>query len=312
MISTHATLNYHHLRYFRVIAHEGSLTRAAAMLNVAQSALSVQLRHLEESLGHPLFTRQNRRLALTEAGRLALQYADSIFRTGDELVDTLQHRSPRTRQVLRVGAVATLSRNFQWEFVKPLRNRRDVELVLRTGGVRDMIAQLRNHEVDVVLTNQALRRDAETGYQCQLLAEQEISLVARPVAGQKAFRFPEDFRGTPVLLPSLESDVRSSFDLILEQAGIRPVIAAEVDDMAMLRVLALRLKAVALVPKVVVQDELRTGMLVERFRLSAITEKFYAITPSRTFPNILVKELLQHATPGERKSKARPVAKPEP
>lgn len=289
-------LNYHHLRYFWAIAHEGSLTRAAEKMNVAQSALSIQLRQLEEALGQALFVRKNRQLALTEAGQMALQYADSIFRTGEELVDTLQHRSRKTRQVLRVGAVATLSRNFQWEFVRPLRNRRDVELVLRSGGVRDLTTQLRNHEVDVVLSNQALRRDAATGHYSHLLAEQEVSLVSRPTSHRRTFRFPEDCQTTPVILPSLESDIRAGFDLILDQAGVRPIIAAEVDDMAMLRVLALRIKAVALVPKVVVQDELRAGTLVERFRLSSIKERFYAITPSRTFPNPLVKELIAHAS----------------
>lgn len=289
-------LNFHHLRYFWAIAHEGGLTKAAAKLHVAQSALSIQLRQLEEELGHPLFIRRNRKLVLTEAGQMALQYADSIFRTGEELVDTLQHRSRKERQVLRVGAVSTLSRNFQWEFVKPLGKRRDVELVLRSGGVRELIVQLRNHAVDVVLSNQAQRRDAESGHQSHLLAEQAVSLVARPVAGQGPFRFPEDFAKTPVLLPSLESDIRGAFDELLAEAGVRPIIAGEVDDMAMLRVLALHLKAVALVPKVVVQDELRSGALVERYRLPMIRERFYAITPSRTFPNPLVKELIAYAT----------------
>ena len=60
MIQTSALLNYHHLRYFRAIAHEGGLTKAAARLHVAQSALSIQLRHLEDNLGHPLFVRKNR------------------------------------------------------------------------------------------------------------------------------------------------------------------------------------------------------------------------------------------------------------
>ena len=114
-----------------------------------------------------------------------------------------------------------------------------------------------------MLSNQALRRDAETGHYSHLLAEQEVSLVGRPVRGRRIFHFPEDFRTTPVILPSLESDIRAGFDLILDQAGVRPNIAAEVDDMAMLRILALRIKAVALVPKVVVQDELRAGLLVE-------------------------------------------------
>ncbi len=289
-------LNYHHLRYFRAIVQEGGLTKAAARLNVAQSALSIQLRQLEENLGHPLFERKNRALVLTEAGQIALRYADSIFRTGEEMIDTLQHRSRKTRQVLRIGAVATLSRNFQWEFLQPLRNRRDVEVVLRSGSLRDLMMQLRNHSVDAVLSNQALPRDAETGHHSHLLAEQEVSLVARPSAGMKPFQFPDGFRKTPVVLPGLESDIRATFDLLMDKEGIRPIIAAEVDDMAMLRVLSLHLKAMALVPKVVVRDELRAGLLVERYRFPAIKESFYAITPSRTFPNPLVRELIQHAT----------------
>ncbi len=288
-------LNYHHLRYFWAIAHEGSLTKAAAKLNVAQSALSTQLRRLEEDTGHPLFVRRNRVLALTEAGHVALQYADSIFRAGEELVDTLQHRSRKARQVLRIGAVATLSRNFQWEFLKPLRSRRDVELVLRSGSLRDLMLQLRTHSIDLVLSNQAVKRDGDSGHQSHLLDEQPVSLVGRPRAGQKKFRFPEDCCNTPLLLPSLDSDLRAAFDLILDQAGVRPLIAAEVDDMAMLRVLALRTTAVALVPRVVVQDELRSGALVERCRLSSVRESFYAITPSRTFPNPLVRDLLSRA-----------------
>ena len=93
-------------------------------------------------------------------------------------------------------------------------------------------------------------------------------------------------------MPSLESSVRTSFDLILQQAGIRPVIAAEVDDMAMLRLLARESGTLTLVPPVVVRDELASGILVERHRLPEIKETFYAITPTRRFPNQLVKELL--------------------
>ena len=289
-------LNYHHLRYFWAISQEGGLTKAATRLNVSQSALSIQLRQLELELGHPLFIRKSRQLVLTEAGHVALQYANSIFRTGEELIDTLQHRSHKARQILRIGAVATLSRNFQWEFLKTLRQRGDVELVLRSGSLRDLMMQLHNHAVDVVLSNQSLPRDSETSHQSHLLDEQAVSLVSRPDPKARPFRFPEDLRTLRLLLPSLESDVRASFDLILDQAGIRPVIAAEVDDMAMLRVLALHTKSVALVPKVVVRDELRAGTLVERYRFPALKESFYAITPSRTFPNPLVRELIAHAT----------------
>ena len=114
-----AALNYHHLRYFRAIAREGSLTGAARRLNVAPSALSIQLRTLEDALGHALFARTGRTLTLTEAGRIALDHAETIFRTGEDLVARLKGQAA-AQQVLRIGAVATLSRNFQLGLLGPL------------------------------------------------------------------------------------------------------------------------------------------------------------------------------------------------
>lgn len=284
-------LNYHHLRYFRAIAAEGNLTRAAERLRLSPSALSIQLGQLEENLGQALFERRNKRLELTEAGQIALDYAETIFRTGEEMLDALQHRIPERRQVLRIGAVATLSRNFQLELVRPLLSREDVEVVLRTGSLRDLLTQLEAHTVDLVLSNLPVRRDAETGWHSHLLDEQEVSIVGKR-RGRK-FRFPESLRETPIVLPSLDSNVRAAFDLLMEQAGIRPIIAAEVDDMAMLRLLARETEGVTLVPPVVVRDELKTRALVELHHIEQIRESFYAITPSRKFPNPLVRELVQ-------------------
>ena len=285
-------LNFHHLRYFHAIAREGSLTRAARRLHLSQSALSVQLKKLEEMLGHPLFDREHKSLVLTEAGRLTLDHAEEIFRVGDELVDTLQQRRSDRRRVLRVGAVATLSRNFQMRLLYDMAKREDVELVLRSGSLRELLGQLQAHTVDLVLSNQEVRRDADTNWFSHRLAEQPVSLVGPRGKKRKEFRFPEDLEGTPILLPSLESSIRTAFDLLMERHAVRPVIAAEVDDMAMLRLLARETGTLALVPRVVVRDELDTGLLEERFRLREVREVFYAITPTRRFPNALVKELV--------------------
>ncbi len=286
-------LNYHHLRYFRAIAKEGSLTKAAVRLNLSQSALSIQLRSLEESLGQPLFLRQHRSLVLTEAGRIALDYAESIFRSGEEMADLLKNQTTGRRQILRVGAVATLSRNFQLALLRPLLARPEVELILRSGNLRDLLAQLHAHTIDLVLSNLPVRRDADTGWHSHLLDEQPVSLVGKRLPGQRRFRFPDDLRTTPIILPSLDSNIRTAFDLLLDQLAIRPIIAAEVDDMAMLRLLAREGSGVTLVPPVVVQDELKSGLLVERHRIRQIHESFYAITPSRRFPNQLVRDLVQ-------------------
>jgi LysR family transcriptional activator of nhaA len=285
-------LNYNHLRYFWAVAHEGSLTRAAARMNLSQSALSVQIQKLEHRMGHKLFERAAKKLVLTEAGRIALDYADTVFTAGDELLSTLRGRAVASGQALRVGALTTLSRNFQLEFLRPVLGRSDVELIVRSGNLRDLLAQLESHSVDVVLANSAAPRDARTPLRNYLLDEQPVSLVGRPRSGGRKFRFPADLAAEKLLLPSLESDIRVAFDQILEQAGIRPAILAEVDDMAMLRLLAREREGMAVVPPIVVRDELDSGILVEYCRIPEVTERFYAIVQKRRFPNRLLTELL--------------------
>lgn len=288
-------LNYNHLRYFWAVAHDGGLTRAAERLHLSQSALSVQIQKLEHQIGHRLFERIGKKLVLTEAGQIALDYADTVFKTGDELMSTLKGRPIASRRILRVGALTTLSRNFQLAFLRPLVGRADVELIVRSGNVRDLLAQLEAHALDVVLSNSAAPRDARTSLRNNLLNEQPVSLVGHPrVAGRK-FRFPEDLATEPILLPSLDSDIRVAFDRVLELAGIKPVILAEVDDMAMLRLLTRESAAVALVPPIVVRDELKAGILVEHCRIPEVTETFYAIVQQRRFPNPLLADLLKTA-----------------
>jgi len=285
-------INFNHLRYFWSVAHEGSLTRAAERMNLSQSALSVQIRKLEHQMGHALFERAGKKLTLTEAGQIALDYSDTVFKAGDELMSTLQGRPLANRQVLRVGALTTLSRNFQLEFLRPLVGRADVELIVRSGNIRDLLAQLEAHAIDVVLANSAAPQDARSSLRNHLLNEQPVSLVGRPRTDKPEFRFPEDLRTEPLLLPGLDSDIRVAFDRVLELTGIRPTILAEVDDMAMLRLLAREREGVTLVPPIVVRDELKSGMLVEHCRIPEVVESFYAIVKKRRFPNRLLTDVL--------------------
>lgn len=286
------SLNLHHLRYFWAIAHEGSLTRAAGKLHLSQSALSAQLKKLEDQLGHALFERLGRRLILTEAGRIALDYADTMFQAGEELLRTLQGQPVASQQVLRVGALTTLSRNFQIEFLGPLIGRLDVELIVRSGTMRELLSDLEALTIDVVLSNSDRHLDAGTPLRTTLLKQQPVSLVGRPGKKKRRFRYPDDLARVPVVLPSLVSEVRIAFDRAMENAGITPIVLAEVDDMAMLRLLARQSDGVTVVPPIVVRDELASGMLVEHCRIPGVTESFYAITRQRRFPNPLLNEVL--------------------
>jgi LysR family transcriptional regulator, transcriptional activator of nhaA len=288
-------LNFHHLHYFWAVAKEGNLTRTAAQLHVSQSALSAQIRQLEGQLGQPLFVRAGRRLQLTEAGRLALGYAESIFATGAELTALLREGRRDERQVLRIGAVATLSRNFQENFLRPLLKRPDVELVLHSGSLVDLLARLRVHTLDLILSNQRVHASSDNPWRCQRIARQPVSLVGKPRPRRKAFRFPAELAEVPLLLPGRDNDIRAGFDLMCEQLGIRYRLRAEVDDMALLRLLARDSDGVALLPTVVVQDELRSRQLVEYVVVPDLHEHFYAISVQRHFSPPLLKTLLKRS-----------------
>lgn len=290
-------LNYNHLRYFWAVAHDGNLTRTAGRLNLSQSALSVQIRKLEERLGHALFERRGRQLHLTEAGRITLDHADAIFATGEELLGTLR-QTGRARLVLRIGALATLSRNFQLGFIRPILGRADIDVILRSGSPAELLRALEALSLDVVLVNQPLPRDAVTPFVSHRLAEQRVSLVGTPtrLRHQGSGSLAELLTEQPVILPTTESSVRTGFDALANRLGVRPQIAAEVDDMAMMRLLAREGVGLAVLPPIVVKDELQSGWLVEADRLPDIAETFYAVTMERRFPNSLVRLLLHSAS----------------
>ena len=282
-------LNFHHLHYFWAVAKEGNLTRAAKALGVSQSALSTQIRQLERQLGKSLFLREGRRLVLTEAGNIARAYADDIFAQGGELVVTLKD-GRRRQDVFRMGAVATLSRNFQTFLVRPVLEQPGMILRVYSGGIEDLLARLENHALDLVLSNHAVRRAPGHPWRSTLIARQPVSIVGRP--RPKRFRFPHDLRGARMILPGVDSFIRGEFDALCERLDVQPVVVAEVDDMATIRLLARDSDALALLPSVVVRDELQSGALREHCVVPRVSESFYAITVDRHFQHPMIKLLL--------------------
>lgn len=290
--------NFHHLLYFWHVAKLGHLTRAAEALNTSQSALSAQIRQLEDRLGEPLFIREGRRLVLTETGHLVLSYAENIFGLGQEMLGRLQGREHGVTR-LRVGSVATLSRNYQENWIRPLLADPSVVLTLESGPLDGLLARLTRHQLDVVLANEAVPADPQRPLYCRFLGSQAISLVGP--AGRWApdsLRVPEDLHGIDIALPGPTHAVRAQFDAICASAGVVPRLRAEVDDMAMLRLIARDSGWLTLLPGVVVQDELKSGVLVTAGRMGALQERFYAITAVHRYRMEMLERLLSRSNEG--------------
>jgi LysR family transcriptional activator of nhaA len=288
-------LNYHHLHYFWSVAKVGKLTKAAEMLNVSQSALSTQIKLLEDVLGTALFKREGRELSLTEAGHIALAYADDIFHRGEELTALLQHGHLPDRKFVRIGALATLSRNFQETFISPLLNRSDVQLFVQSGRLRDLLTSLSTFSLDIVLSNVPVRGDDEQSWRCRRIARQQVSVIGKPRKGRKRFDIPEDLSSASLIVPGPASDIRRAFDMLCEKWQLLPRIRAEVDDMAMMRLLVRDSDSLAVMPAVVVRDEIKSGILKEYHPLQGVYENFYAITMKGRFQADLISELMDRS-----------------
>ncbi|MBX9765984.1 MAG: LysR family transcriptional regulator [Bdellovibrionales bacterium] len=287
-------LNYHHLFYFWTVCKEGGFTKAGLKLSLSQSAMSEQVRRLEEAFDQKLIHRTTRRLELTEAGLAALGYADTIFGTGRELLDFMKHRPTVSRQRIRIGAIGGLSRNLQANFLAPLLHREDVQFSVIAGDSQRLLRLLREHTLDIVLSSFAPGENVKLELFTHLLSESPMCLVSSAKSKQgKKESLEEILSARRIFLPTTTSEGRSGFDHFVETKGIKLKVSGEIDDVALLRILALTGLGNALVPRVGVQRDIINGDLKLIHEFKGIKQRFYAITRQKKFPNPIVNDLIR-------------------
>ncbi len=276
-------LNYHHLLYFYTVAKEGSVSRAAKSLRLAQPTLSGQIRKLEEAFDEKLFRRSGRNLVLTEMGQLVFRYADQIFTVGRELTETLRGsatgRSPR----LVVGVADIVPKLITARLLEiALTLPEPVQITCTEDKSDRLIAELAVHRIDLVISDVPLPPHASVKAYNHLLGETPVSFFAvRELAGRLGRRFPKSLEGAPLLLPTPNTQLRRSLDPWFQKHGIRPRVVAEIEDSALLKVIGQHGHGVFPAPTVL-EEELRRQYGVRAVgRADEVTERFYAISVER-------------------------------
>lgn len=275
-----AKLNYHHLYYFWQVARQGNLTQTAQKLHVSQSALSSQIKQLEQSLNVELFKRQGRSLVLTESGYHALSYADEIFKNGEELETLLTSGKGLPGATIRIGILSTISRNFIEQFIQPLINQNDCRYSLQSMSQTGLLNALSELQLDMALTNIPVRGSNKQNWQSRVLARQPAAIIGPPGLSLNS-TLDDSYRHQRWVLPYGENPLRAAFDAFAVQYQLEPEVVAESDDMAMLRLLTRDTGALAVMPGVVVKDELDHGVLQSYLTLPNVFENFYAVTVKR-------------------------------
>src|SRR5688500_13815006 len=229
-------LNYNHLYYFWIVAREGGIVRASEELMVSQPTISIQIKALESAFGHRLFDRSGRGLQLTEAGRIAFNYANDIFTLGQEMTHALEHRRAGAALKLSVGILDVIPKLVVRQLLEPaLRLEQPVRLICREDKADRLLADLAARRTDVVLSDAPIGTAVQVQGYNHLLGESSVSFFASNELAKRLKRgFPKSLDGAPVLLPTDHTQVRRSLNAWFDSKRIHPVVAAEFDDSALM------------------------------------------------------------------------------
>jgi len=289
-------LNYHHLLYFWLVAREGSLARAGEELRLAPSTVSKQIHQLEGQLGHALFEKRGRRLALTESGRAAFRYAEEIFGLGRELLDTLRDRPVGRPLRVTVGVADIVPKLLaQRVLEQALTLAEPVRLVCREDRPERLIKDLAAHDLDLVLSDAPAPPLMRVRVYNHLLGESEIVLFARPDAARRLRRgFPRSLDGEPLLLPAEHTILRRSLEHPLAEQDLRPRVVGEFEDSALLKAFGGRGLGIFPAPAVLAA-EVEAMHQVRRVGTLPLRERLYAITVERRIKHPAVVAICEAA-----------------
>lgn len=286
-------LNHHHLYVFWIFSRTSSFTRTAEALSIAQSAVTSQIKLLEDALELNLIDRKNpRRPQITEDGRKVLEYANSIFESSRELINWATKGSLPNKRTLRIGAISGLSRNFQFEFIQPLIKDANLKFEITTGDQENLIRLLVEHKLDVVLSSRNADPDHKIQLHSHVITKSPLLLVMRKQSNNKRKKDLNSILTTHALFtPGSHFEAKPELDAYLEKfKQLR--IAGEIDDVALLRILALRSGEVVAMPEMGIQSDLASGEVEVLLKISQIEQRFYAITRQKKEPNADVRHLI--------------------
>jgi len=290
-------LNYHHLFYFWAVMHEGSVTAACKRLRLSPSTVSVQIGKLEGILGGKLFRRVGRNLEPTDLGRLVFRYANEIFSLGREMMDTVRGRTTTTPLPLKAGIVNVLPKLIACKLLEPaLRLPERVHLICHEDKEERLLAELAIHDLDLILSDSPVRKGLGIKAYNHLLGECGITFFgSKKLSSKFQPAFPESLDAAPMLLPLNMTTLREGLDRWFESLKIKPTIAAEFEDTALMEKFGQNGYGIFAVPSAIEREVQHQYDVKVVGRTDAVRERFYAISYERIIKHPAVTAITRKA-----------------
>lgn len=290
-------LNYHHLLYFWSVAKHGTMTKACEELRLSQPTISAQIRLLEHALGEKMFVRTGRRLTLTEMGHVVFEYAEDIFVTGQELMNTVKGRGGGHSARLVVGIADVVPKPLATQLLKSaLKLDQPTHLICQEDKLHRLLDDLAAHRLDLVISDTPAPPNAKTQSYNHPMGETKVTLFATAkLAAKYRCGFPQSLHGAPILLPTSEALLRQLIDQWLINHDLTPTIVGEFDDSATLKTFGQ--DGYGIFPGVTaVEKEICRQYRVQAIgQLDSLKQHFYAITVERRLKHPAVLAIVQAA-----------------
>jgi len=290
-------INYKHLQYFYVVATSGTVAAAAARLHVSAQAISTQVQLLEDQFGEALFRKKGRLLEMTEAGKTVLLYAERIFDLGNELEQTVRRGLFRETETLRVGVCDVIPKTMAFRLLQPARDAGpSLRLICREGRLDALMLELSAHRLDLVIADRGLPPGGAVRGHTHLLGSSTLTVLGHPsLCAALDGSFPQCLKGAPFLLPGADAAVHSQLQAWFDLQDLRPIVAGEFDDGALLNAFARAGAGFIAAPTVLAGDICLEYGLQEVGVIDGIVGQFHAVTVERRIDHPAVRRVVEGA-----------------
>lgn len=269
------TVEFRELRYALSVAKERSFTKAAARLNISQSAVSEQVRLLEDEIGFPLFRRTSHGVELTERGRTFLYEAERVISDVLSLSDAARRLRGAPSDTLTIGMGSGMAQIFMPRLFGDLKNiLPGVRLEILTAPTKTIFDDLHEERLDAGIAIESDPDRVPAGLVFDRLTDAEMALIVHPQHPLARTRRAVDV-GKLVAEPIVMSELTVGYGQVVlslfTDLGIRPNILTVADNIETMKVIVQSGSGVAIVPRRCAENEAALGVL-----------KVLALTPSRT------------------------------
>ena len=308
-------MNYKHLHYFLQVARLGGVQRASERLHVSPQTISGQIQLLEESLGTALFAKSGRGLALTDAGRMVLGYAEDIFSTGAELEEAVREfQREGTVLAFRVGVADAVPKTIACRLIEPAaRLPEPVRIICREWKLDMLLGELALHRLDLVIADAPIPPTVSVRAFNHRLGGCGLSFFAAPaLLGSSKGRFPACLDGMPLIMPAEDSAVGQRLRAWLQARSLHPRVVGECDDSALAKEFGRRGLGAFVGPSVLERDIEKQYGVRALGATAEVEAEFFAISVERRITHPCVTAITLAARSGLFAPPARRRARPDP